>query len=177
KNIIQQYDIIVLSDYDKGALQYVAELIHIANKHKIPILVDPKGDDYTKYQHANMLTPNRQELRTVIGSWDSEDILTKKAQTLRKDLDINMLLLTRSEEGLSLYQDHIVEHQPTVAKEIFDVSGAGDTVIAAAALSLASNFNNQQLMKIANTAAGVVVAKVGTATCSLEELVKKLNDN
>ncbi|QRN41651.1 MAG: D-glycero-beta-D-manno-heptose-7-phosphate kinase [Neisseriaceae bacterium] len=171
---IKEYDIVILSDYDKGSLQHVAELIQIANAHNIPILVDPKGSDYTKYQYANMLTPNRQELRAVVGMWDNENELTEKAQKIRKYLNIDSLLLTRSEEGLSLYQEDRVVHQSTVAKEVFDVSGAGDTVIAVAALSLSSNLDNQQLMKIANTAAGIVVAKVGTATCSSQELIEKL---
>lgn len=177
KELYQQFDIIILSDYDKGSLKHVSEFIQIAHQQQIPTLVDPKGNHFEKYQYATMLTPNRTELKTVIGEWQSESELTQKTQNLRKKLNLQSILVTRSEEGLSLYSKVGEEHQATVAKEVFDVSGAGDTVIAAIALSLGAKLTHQQLMRIANTAAGVVVAKVGTATCTVEELLKKLAVN
>ena len=135
------------------------------------MLIDPKGDDYQKYHGATLLTPNRAELRQVVGRWRNEDELTDKAQRLREKLGLHALLLTRSEEGMSLYREGKVEHQSTRAREVFDVSGAGDTVIASMALSMAAGLDLPQAMQLANTAAGVVVAKLGTAVCTQAELL------
>lgn len=168
--LMPQYDVVILSDYGKGVLTHIAAMIQAARAAGKPVLIDPKGSDYRKYCGASLLTPNRNELKEIIGTWHSEDELAQKAHALRRQLDLDALLLTRSEEGMSLYREEQTDHQPTRAQEVFDVSGAGDTVIAAMGLSLAAGCTLPEAMHIANAAAGVVVAKLGTAVCSLDEL-------
>ena len=124
-----------------------------------PVLIDPKGDDYAKYTGATLLTPNRAELRQVTGSWKNEADLQEKARALRRNLDLQALLLTRSEEGMTLFRDGEPHHQPTQAREVFDVSGAGDTVIAGMGLAMAAGLDFPEAMQLANAAAGVVVGK------------------
>jgi rfaE bifunctional protein kinase chain/domain len=145
-------------------------MIEQARAQKKMILVDPKGDDYTKYRGATVLTPNRSELRQVVGQWTSEEDLTKRAQELRKSLDLKALLLTRSEEGMSLFTADGVGHVKAQAREVFDVSGAGDTVIATLAVALAAGWPLERAMALANRAGGIVVGKLGTATVTSEEL-------
>ncbi len=169
-SLLGTHDIVVLSDYGKGALDHVASMIAEAKKAGKTILIDPKGDDFSKYRGATILTPNKSELREVVGSWKDETELTVKAQTLRKTLDLDYLLLTRSEEGMSLYGADEVLHIPTVAREVFDVSGAGDTVIATLAAMIGSGKTVADAVHIANRAAGIVVGKLGTATVTSEEL-------
>ncbi|MDO4434601.1 MAG: D-glycero-beta-D-manno-heptose-7-phosphate kinase [Alysiella sp.] len=175
--LVSQYDVVILSDYGKGVLNEVAAMIASARKANKPVLIDPKGSDYTKYAGATLLTPNRSELKEAIGAWSDEANLTEKAQNLREQLGLEALLLTRSEEGMSLYQKHNVVHQSTRAQEVYDVSGAGDTVIASMGLCLAAGYPLSDAMHIANAAAGVVVAKLGTATCSFTELQNALTQN
>ena len=170
RSLLGTHDIVVLSDYGKGALDHVASMIAEAKKAGKTILIDPKGDDFSKYRDATILTPNKSELREVVGSWKDETELTVKAQTLRKTLDLDYLLLTRSEEGMSLYGADEVLHIPTVAREVFDVSGAGDTVIATLAAMIGSGKTVADAVHIANRAAGIVVGKLGTATVTSEEL-------
>jgi D-glycero-beta-D-manno-heptose-7-phosphate kinase len=134
------------------------------------ILVDPKGDDFSRYKGASILTPNKSELRQVIGSWKNEEELTAKVQQLRASLDLEALLLTRSEEGMTLYLEGDVIHTPTVAREVYDVSGAGDTVIATLATMLGAGMPIAEAVAIANRAGGIVVGKLGTATVTKEEL-------
>jgi D-glycero-beta-D-manno-heptose-7-phosphate kinase len=168
--LIADYDLIVLSDYAKGSLVNVATMISAAKQAGKMVLVDPKGSDFARYAGASLLTPNKSELRQVIGEWRSEAELTEKAQALRKSIQIDALLLTRSEEGMSLYSESQVIHAPAMAREVYDVSGAGDTVIATMAAALASGNTLEQAMTLANRAAGIVVGKLGTATVSAEEL-------
>ena len=163
-------DAVILSDYGKGALDQVATMILQAKAKQKIILVDPKGSDFERYRGATVITPNRGELRQVIGKWASEDELTERAQTLRRSLDIQALLLTRSEEGMSLYTDTGVSHVRAQAREVFDVSGAGDTVIATLAVALAAAWPLERAMALANRAGGIVVGKLGTATVTSEEL-------
>ena len=170
---LPECDAVVLSDYGKGGLTHVSEMIDLAREYKKPVLIDPKGSDYLRYTGATMITPNRAELREVVGSWRDETELTAKTQQLRENLRLQSVLLTRSEEGLSLFGDNSVVHHPTTAREVYDVSGAGDTVIATMALSIAAGLPETEAMKVANAAAGVVVGKVGTAVCSFDELVKQ----
>lgn len=139
-----------------------------------PVLVDPKGDDYARYAGATLLTPNRSELRQVVGSWRDEAELEQKTERLRRELGLDALLVTRSEEGMTLFATSGREHVPAVAREVYDVSGAGDTVIATLAVMLGSGLSLPQAMRQANLAAGIVVGKLGTATCSLDEL-KQIN--
>jgi D-glycero-beta-D-manno-heptose-7-phosphate kinase len=163
-------DVLVLSDYGKGALSQVAAMIEYARAHNKVILVDPKGEDYEKYRGATVITPNRSELRQVVGRWADEDDLTRRAQDLRRSLGIQALLLTRSEEGMSLFTDQGVSHVRAQAREVFDVSGAGDTVIATLAVALAAQWPLDRAMALANRAGGIVVGKLGTATVTSEEL-------
>ena len=168
--LIADYDVIVLSDYAKGSLVNIAEMIAIARQAGKLILVDPKGNDFSRYKGATMLTPNKSEMRQIVGDWASEDELTTKAQNLRKTLDLQALLLTRSEEGMTLFSENEVIHVPAMAREVFDVSGAGDTVIATMASMLAEGRSMRDAVLIANRAGGIVVGKLGTATVSKKEL-------
>lgn len=170
EKLIGDADVVILSDYGKGTLGQVALMIEQARAQKKMILVDPKGDDYAKYSGATVLTPNRSELRQVVGQWTSEEDLSKRAQELRKSLNIEALLLTRSEEGMSLFTDAGVSHVKAQAREVFDVSGAGDTVIATLAVALAAAWPLEKAMALANRAGGIVVGKLGTATVTSEEL-------
>jgi len=170
KSLLPNIDIVILSDYGKGALEQVSAMIELANASKKLVLVDPKGDAYHKYKGATVLTPNRSELRQVVGQWSSEDDLTLRAQSLRKNLGLGALLLTRSEEGMTLFTDKGTEHVRAQAREVFDVSGAGDTVIAALAVAMGAGWSLERAMALANRAGGIVVGKLGTATVSAEEL-------
>jgi rfaE bifunctional protein kinase chain/domain len=163
-------DVLVLSDYGKGALSQVATMIEYARAQNKVILVDPKGEDYEKYRGATLITPNRSELRQVVGRWADEEDLTRRAQDLRRSLGIQALLLTRSEEGMSMFTDQGVSHVRAQAREVFDVSGAGDTVIATLAVALAAQWPLERAMALANRAGGIVVGKLGTATVTSEEL-------
>jgi rfaE bifunctional protein kinase chain/domain len=172
---LSSHDVVVLSDYGKGGLAHIKTMIDAARAAKKPVLVDPKGDDYARYQGASVLTPNRAELTEVVGRWADEQDLEARAQRLRTALSLEALLLTRSEEGMSLYRDGSVLHQKARAREVFDVSGAGDTVIATLAVMHAAGLNWPQAMALANQAAGIVVAKLGTAVVSRDELLAALS--
>ncbi|WP_050479450.1 D-glycero-beta-D-manno-heptose-7-phosphate kinase [Herbaspirillum rhizosphaerae] len=164
------YDVIILSDYAKGSLVNVADMISVGRKLGKRILVDPKGDDFSRYKGASILTPNRSELIRIVGQWKTEEELTAKAQNLRQALELEALLLTRSEEGMTLYLENEVVNFPAVAREVFDVSGAGDTVIATLAVMLGNGAALPEAVRIANLAGGIVVGKLGTATVTREEL-------
>ncbi len=170
QSLLPEVDAVILSDYGKGGLTHVTKMIAAARAAGKVVLVDPKGDDYSKYEGASIITPNRSELRQVVGRWKDEADLTAKAQALREELKLEALLLTRSEEGMSLFTAQGVEHVKADAREVYDVSGAGDTVIATMAVALAAKWPAGQAMKLANKAGGIVVGKLGTATVSLEEL-------
>lgn len=163
-------DVVVFSDYGKGALEHVADMIQRASKAGKTTLVDPKGDDYDKYRGASVLTPNRAEFKQVMGGWTTEAQLHEKAHALRTRLDVGALLLTRSEEGMTLFNNEGVFHVPAQAREVFDVSGAGDTVIATLACGLGAGLSIQDSVTLANRAGGVVVGKLGTAVILPEEL-------
>lgn len=168
--LLPHYDVIVLSDYAKGSLVNVAAMIAAAKQADKCILVDPKGEDFSRYAGASWLTPNKSEFRHIAGSWATEAELTEKAQKLRRSLDLEALLLTRSEEGMTLYTEQDVMHVPTMAREVFDVSGAGDTVIASLAVMLGAGMEMSDAVSIANRAGGIVVGKLGTATVTQDEL-------
>ena len=163
-------DVVILSDYGKGGLQHVRLMIEAAREAGKPVLVDPKGDDYERYRGATLMTPNRSEFREVAGRWSDEAELTAKAQALRESLALDALMVTRSEEGMTLYRAEGVTHRPTVAREVYDVSGAGDTVIATLGLMLAAGLELPEAMEWSNRAAGIVVGKLGTAVVHSEEL-------
>ena len=166
-------DVVILSDYGKGGLIHVAEMIRIARAHDKPVLVDPKGDEWGKYAGATVITPNRSELKQVVGSWKTDEELATKARKLRGDLGLEALLVTRSEEGMTLFADETY-HQPALAREVFDVSGAGDTVIATLAVMIAAGADWAEAIRVANIAAGIVVGKLGTAVVARQELVAAL---
>ena len=168
--LLTGHDVIVLSDYAKGGLVDVATMIAAARAAGKTVLVDPKGDDFTRYAGATMLTPNKGELKRIVGSWSSEEQLTAKTQNLRVALKLDALLLTRSEEGMTLYVEGGQTNFPAMAREVFDVSGAGDTVIATIAVMLSTGKTMIEAAEIANRAGGIVVGKLGTATVTPEEL-------
>jgi rfaE bifunctional protein kinase chain/domain len=170
-------DVVILSDYGKGGLVHIEQMIQMARKAGKLVLIDPKGNDYARYAGATLLTPNRSEFREVAGGWQNEAELIRKAEQLRVDLQLDALLVTRSEEGMSLFRQDCVEHEATHTREVFDVSGAGDTVIATLAVMLASGSDMTYAMRIANRAAGIVVGKVGTAVVSRDEIVKDMQDS
>ena len=170
ENLINESDVLVLSDYGKGGLDHIARMIEIARAKSIPVLIDPKGSNYDRYKGATVITPNRAELAQVVGEWTSEEDLTEKAQALRKELDLEAILLTRSEEGMTLFNDSGAHSIPAQALEVYDVSGAGDTVIAVMATMIATGEPLTEAMRTANRAGGIVVGKLGTATVSFEEL-------
>jgi D-glycero-beta-D-manno-heptose-7-phosphate kinase len=167
---LAQAGVVILSDYAKGALAHVERMIQAARAAGKVVLVDPKGDDYEKYRDATLLTPNRSEFREMVGSWKSDADFVARAQRLRQQLGLAALLVTRSEEGMTLVLDDEVLHVPAVAKEVFDVSGAGDTVIATLGVMLAAGASLQDAVRWANRAAGIVVGKLGTAVVSPNEL-------
>ena len=170
---------VILSDYGKGTLLDAPTLIKLANKKKIPVFVDPKGEDFNKYKGAYAITPNFLEFSKVVGKVSSEKDLNNKAQDLIKKLSLNVLLITRGQEGMTLFEKNrgkvVRTDFPTEAKDVFDVSGAGDTVIASLASGLASGWDLSDSVRLANIAAGIVVGKSGTASPSLAELSISLN--
>ena len=167
---LPQVDAVIFSDYGKGALKHISRMIAMSKAAGKITLVDPKGDDYSKYAGATVITPNRSELRQVIGKWTSEADLTQKVQNLRQQLGLDAILLTRSEEGMTLFRQNQVSHVGAQAREVFDVSGAGDTVIGTLAIALASGWEWDLAMALANRAGGIVVGKLGTATVTAQEL-------
>jgi D-beta-D-heptose 7-phosphate kinase/D-beta-D-heptose 1-phosphate adenosyltransferase len=170
--LIAQHDLVVLSDYGKGTLQEPQAIIEAAKKAGKSVIVDPKGSDFSKYQNATVITPNQSEFDIVAGKSADEEEFLNKGQQLRKSLKLDALLVTRSEKGMALFeQAHEPFLQPTQAREVFDVTGAGDTVVAALATSIASGLDLKTATQIANLAAGIVVAKLGTATATRQELL------
>ena len=170
ERLLKSCDVVILSDYGKGGLAHIARMIALARRHNKPVLVDPKGEDYSRYRGATLVTPNRAELQAVVGGWSSEAALTAKAQKLRQRLGIGAMLVTRSEEGMTLYRRGSRLHVPAQAREVYDVSGAGDTVIATIAVMLAAGQDLESAVRIANRAAGIVVGKFGTAVVQPDEL-------
>ncbi|HTS85568.1 MAG TPA: D-glycero-beta-D-manno-heptose-7-phosphate kinase [Usitatibacter sp.] len=172
--LVDAADAVVLSDYGKGGLEHVQKMIARARARRKPVLVDPKGDDYSRYRGATLLTPNRSEFREVAGRWSDEADFARRAQKLRIDLDLEALIVTRSEEGMSLFTAKESHHEATQAREVFDVSGAGDTVIGVLSLMVASGADLPSAMRVANQAAGIVVGKLGTAVVHRDELAASL---
>jgi len=175
-DLVQQHDVIVLSDYDKGTLSDVQQLISIAKQHQVPVLVDPKGTDFSRYRGASIITPNMSEFEAVVGEVKDETELVEKGQELLTELDLDAMLITRSEQGMTLLRNGQEEfHLPTQAKEVYDVTGAGDTVIATLALSIAANADYPQASALANIAAGIVVGKLGTSSVSEAEILNAIS--
>lgn len=170
ETLYPQHQAVLFSDYGKGGLAHIVTMIAQSRAAGKVVLVDPKGADYTRYKNASVITPNRAELEHVIGAWSDEAELSIKAHNLRAQLNLGAVLVTRSEEGMTLFDDRGELHVPAVAREVFDVTGAGDTVIATLATLSAAGMSLRDAIPIANRAGGIVVGKFGTATVSYDEL-------
>ena len=168
--LLVDHPVVLFSDYGKGGLAHVTGMIAAARKANKAVLIDPKGNDFSRYAGATCITPNRAEFQQVVGGWNSEEELSTKAHSLRKQLQLDAVLLTRSEEGMTLFDAQGVAHIAAQGREVFDVTGAGDTVIATLAALVAAGMSLREAMPWANRAGGVVVGKFGTATVSYEEL-------
>jgi rfaE bifunctional protein kinase chain/domain len=168
--LLPAHDAVLFSDYCKGGLAHVSDMIARARAAGKPVLIDPKGADYSRYRGATVITPNRAELQQVVGHWSSEADLRAKAHQLRADLQLDAVLLTRSEEGMTLFDDEGELHVSAQAREVFDVTGAGDTVIATMAALVGAGIGLRDAVPLANRAGGIVVGKFGTAAVSYEEL-------
>ena len=173
KRALPECDVVILSDYGKGGLAHIAEMIRSARRAGKRVLIDPKGDDYARYKGASILTPNVAELREVVGTWKDEKDLKARAGQLRDKLGLEALLLTRGEAGMTLFSKSKTTTIKAEAREVFDVTGAGDTVIATLAVMLAAGAGVEAAVRIANRAAGIVVGKLGTAAATHAELFGK----
>jgi len=174
---LKQTQVVVLSDYAKGALRDAPQMIAMAKAAGKPVVVDPKGSDFSRYRGATLITPNLHEFEVVVGSCADEDEIENRGEALRKELELEALLITRSEQGMTLLQaDKAPIHIPTKARDVFDVTGAGDTVISALAVALAAGESLENATILANLAAGVVVGKLGTATVTVPELRRAMRE-
>jgi rfaE bifunctional protein kinase chain/domain len=170
EQLMGRHDAILFSDYGKGGLAHIPKMISLATGAGKPVLIDPKGSDYSRYSGATVITPNRAELQQVVGSWRDSAELRTKAQQLRESLRLDALLVTLGEDGMTLFDAQGESHVDAQAREVFDVTGAGDTVIATLAALVAAGMKLREAMPLANKAGGIVVGKFGTATVSYEEL-------
>jgi rfaE bifunctional protein kinase chain/domain len=172
---VSEYDVVILSDYGKGGLGYIQEMIHAARSAAKPVVVDPKGRDYSGYRGATLITPNRKEFELVAGHFHDNTDLEKKAAAMATELELDGVLVTRGEEGMSLVERNgRALHMKARAREVFDVTGAGDTVIAAIGCAYAVGGATEDALHLANVAAGIVVGKLGAATATPEEILHEL---
>lgn len=171
KNHLATADIVLLSDYGKGVLRDIDQMIAAAKERGIKVLIDPKGRDFSRYRGASLITPNRHEFEDIVGPCTSLDDMAVKAAELLKIIEVGYLLVTLSDKGMALFdKDGLVFHQPARAREVFDVSGAGDTVIGTIAAMLATGAEYREAVHVANAAAAIVVGKLGVATVSIDEI-------
>lgn len=177
KQHIHRANVLVLSDYQKGTLQNIPKLIEIARAAQVPILVDPKGADFKRYADATVITPNYKEFEAIVGPCHNEQNLLDKGRILLDELNIQALLITRSDEGMTLIQRDKFMHLPAYAREVFDVTGAGDTVIGTLAASMAAKLDLSEAMQLANLAASLAVSKLGAVSISAPELQSALSQN
>ncbi len=168
--LLKEHQVVLFSDYGKGGLAHVSDMIAQARALGKPIFIDPKGSDFSRYREATVITPNRAELQQVIGPWLTEAELQDRCENLRQKLGLQAILLTRSEEGMTLFDAQGAEHVSAQARDVFDVTGAGDTVIATLATAVAAGLSLRQALPLSNRAGGLVVGKFGTAALSYEEL-------
>lgn len=175
RRLIQNANAVILSDYGKGGLTHIRAMIELARERGVPVLVDPKGRDFARYRGATALTPNLHEFEAAVGACD--DGLDACARAMAHNLELDGVLVTQGERGMTLYpRTGEPMHSPARAKEVFDVTGAGDTVIAAYATALAAGFEARERLLIANVAAGIVVGRLGTATVTEAELIAALRE-
>jgi rfaE bifunctional protein kinase chain/domain len=173
---LAEYDAVIISDYGKGGLGYIQEMIQAARAASRPVVIDPKGDDYSGYRGASLITPNRKEFEQVAGRFRDSTDLERRAVKLVQELDLGGILVTRGEDGMSLVQrDGQALHIKARAREVFDVTGAGDTVIAAIGCAWAVGSGLEDAVHLANVAAGIVVGKLGAATASPAEILQELS--
>lgn len=176
EQLLPEHNVLLLSDYAKGTLSDVQSLIALAKANNIPVVVDPKGTDFNKYKGATIITPNMSEFEAVVGACQNEADIVTKGQQLLESLELEAMLITRSEQGMTLLRKGQEEfHLPTQAKEVYDVTGAGDTVIATLALAIAANADLPQACALSNVAAGIVVGKLGTSSVSEAELMNAVS--
>ena len=168
--LLKEHQVVLFSDYGKGGLAHVSDMIAQARALGKPIFIDPKGSDFSRYREATVITPNRAELQQVIGPWLTEAELQDRCENLRQKLGLQAILLTRSEEGMTLFDAQGAEHVSAQARDVFDVTGAGDTVIATLATAVAAGLSLRQALPLSNRAGGLVVGKFGTAALRYEEL-------
>ncbi len=177
EKMVKGYDALVVSDYAKGALMFVEQMILAAKKHDVPVLVDPKGDDFSRYKGATLIKPNQSEFELIVGACETIEKLVEKAKNLNAELDSNAILITRSEHGMALIEQgksaYLLQSK---AQEVFDVTGAGDTVMATIATACASGLSLPEAVQLANEAASIVVKKVGTSTVTLVELEEQIKN-
>lgn len=175
---IDDYQAIVLSDYNKGTLAQCQNIIQKARANNIPVIVDPKGTDFSRYKGATIITPNLSEFEAIVGHCDNKETVIEKAQGLIKELDLDALLVTLSENGMMLCnKEGKYQHYNALAREVFDVTGAGDTVIATLATAIAADLNLEQSVALANTAASIVVSRLGASQVSLLDLKVALDQH
>lgn len=174
--LLPDHDVVVFSDYRKGTLDRIADLVAEAKRSGKPIIIDPKGSNYDSYAGATVLTPNRAELAAVSGGWDSEEEMDRKAEELRSRLGLEKLLLTMSDEGMKLYGENGSLRRAAEAREVFDVSGAGDTVVGAVAVMQGISASWEETLDFANSAAGIVVSRLGTSYATVDEVIEALGD-
>ena len=176
---IKKVNAVLLSDYLKGTLtpSLTKKIIQLSNKHKIPTLIDPKGLNYTKYKGSFLIKPNFKEFKEITKSeCKTESQIKRAANKLIKQLNIKNLIVTRSEKGMSIFQDNGKQIDlPIISKEVYDITGAGDTVLSTLSIALASGWDLEEAAYIANCAAGIVIGKIGTATTTLDEISTKLH--
>ena len=175
KKLISKTDVVILSDYGKGVILDAKEMIQVAIKHKIPIVVDPKGSDFSKYTGATLITPNETELESVIGVWTSEHDLENQVKELIKKIEVQGILLTRGEKGMTYFRrEESAIHQDAISIEVYDVSGAGDTVVSSIAIGIVSGLTWEEMLFLANAAAGIVIKKLGTSVVTMSEVLSAI---
>lgn len=171
QHVLPKLGALILSDYAKGALNSVQQMIQLARAANVPVLIDPKGTDFERYRGATLLTPNLSEFEAVVGRCKTDEELVERGLQLMREFELTALLVTRSEQGMTLLQhDQPPLHMPTQAQEVYDVTGAGDTVIGVLATCIAAGTSLEEACFLANAGAGVVVGKLGTSTVSPIEL-------
>lgn len=174
-NLLPDFDVVIISDYGKGGLGHIQEMIKAAREQQKPVIIDPKGDDYSAYRYASLITPNRKEFEQVVGRFTDNEDLEHRARKMIKDLELEGLLVTRGDEGMSLIPGTgEVIHKPARARDVYDVTGAGDTVIASIGAAYAAGASTVDAVHLANVAAGIVVAKLGAETASPDEIINAL---